>query len=737
MTQSEIKEIYLTSCKLLENRQLKEALEKLQSFSHSILVWQLSDKIKDLQENYRLMLNYSFEGVKDPQQNKLYASLIASSYKILEDVNEEILCRDSHDYVFSQKRYFPYTKTITTTELITELESGQTNAGLSELVEQSLNTPGKRKEYAIQNEKLSEQLFKILWLTGHYSDEENNLIKKTLDSEITSLSDKCLAVSALMLSLLRCFNEEKLLILIDCCTHKEDAVSQRALVALLPILAHYDSRLKYFPAVRNRLVVLFDSGLIIQHIKHIILQFARTNETERISKKLQEEILPEMMKVAPKLREKIDLENLMKSDDPDEKNPEWQDILEDSGIADKLKEFSDLQMEGSDVYMSTFSMLKNYPFFQEVCNWFRPFDSNQSDIYELFEGDGKSFLMAMMTNGYMCNSDRYSFCLSLMQMPSSQRDMMRKAFTVESEHIDEMQKEEAILSQTKKAENISNSYIQDLYRFFKLFPHKEDFENPFDYSLEYQKSWFFNLIGFDYEEIRQIGEYYFSKDFYKQALELFEKIENETSKTLDLCQKVGYCYQKLGDFSSALQHYQQAEIILPNQKWTIRKIAYCYRMLKDYENALEYYLRVEEMSPDNLTILTQIGNCFLNNNQYDEALAYYFKVEYVTTNNVKMWRAIAWSSFLAGKLEQATKFLEKAIEEKEDWTDYLNLGHISFVNGNKKEAILNYKKAIELNLNDLGFFLETFNRDSVYLKERGIDEIEISIVLDYLRYLVE
>ena len=32
-----------------------------------------------------------------------------------------------------------------------------------------------------------------------------------------------------------------------------------------------------------------------------------------------------------------------------DKNPEWQEILEQSGIADKLKELNDLQLEGADV----------------------------------------------------------------------------------------------------------------------------------------------------------------------------------------------------------------------------------------------------------------------------------------------------------------------------------------------------------------------------------------------------
>ena len=737
MTLSEIKSTYLLICQLLENKQLKEALQKLQNFAAPLLIWEKTEDIHQLEANYRTMLNYSFEGIKDPEQDKLYNSLITKAYKIAEEIKEEFLVRNSNDFVFSQKRYLPYTYKNTSSDLINELESAPANINLSVLVEESLNSPGKRKEYAIHNETLSNQLFKTLWLKSNYSFEETNLIEKVVNSTVVSSNDKCLAISALTLSLMRFFNEKELLLLIEYCTHNDDSVAQRALVGLLPILAHYDKRLPHYPAIKNRLVMLFDNNTIKKHVKLILLQYARTNETEKISKKLKEEILPEMMKVAPKLKDKIDLDSLMKNDDPDEKNPEWQEILENSGIADKLKEFSDLQLEGSDVYMSTFAMLKNYPFFNEIYNWFKPFDATQSDIYELFEKENPSLLTAMLNNGYMCNSDRYSFCLSLMQMPIAQRETMSRAFKMEADQMKEIQQDDEILAKTKRTEIISNAYIQDLYRFYNLFPSKNDFEKPFQYSLQFHNCWFFTLIHFNNEEITQIAEYFFSKDFYGEALELFLAIEKQTEKTHDLYQKIGYCYQKTSDYKLALSNYLQAEIISPNQKWTIRKIAYVYKMLKDYKNALTYYLKAEEMQPDNQSIQTQIGNCYLNLLQYEEALAYYFKVEYASPENVKIWRAIAWTSFLSNKIEQAKKFLNKAIQSKEEWTDYLHLGHIAFIQKNKKEAISNYQKAFVLTENDLTTFIELFNQDYPYLIEKGIDAMDIAILMDYLRYSVE
>lgn len=77
---------------------------------------------------------------------------------------------------------------------------------------------------------------------------------------------------------------------------------------------------------------------------------------------MNEELLPEMMKLGPSLYKKIRQEDLMNDINALEENPEWQEMLDKSGITDKLKELTDLQMEGADVFMSTFSHLKSFPF---------------------------------------------------------------------------------------------------------------------------------------------------------------------------------------------------------------------------------------------------------------------------------------------------------------------------------------------------------------------------------------
>ena len=105
----------------------------------------------------------------------------------------------------------------------------------------------------------------------------------------------------------------------------------------------------------------------------------------------------------------------------------------------------ELQMEGADVYMSTFSQLKQFPFFRQMSHWFYPFDRQFPDIVTIF-GDNEekrmSLLDIILNSDSFCNSDKYSFCFSLIQMPESQRELMihqmNEQSSVSQEQLDEV-----------------------------------------------------------------------------------------------------------------------------------------------------------------------------------------------------------------------------------------------------------------------------------------------------------
>jgi tetratricopeptide (TPR) repeat protein len=193
----------------------------------------------------------------------------------------------------------------------------------------------------------------------------------------------------------------------------------------------------------------------------------------------------------------------------------------------------------------------------------------------------------------------------------------------------------------------------------------------------------------------------------------------------------------MGDFETALDAYLKAELYGVNQLWNFNKIALCYRNLKNPVRALEYYEAAEKIDPENLGNQLNIGNCLLELEKYEEALKCYFKVEYLTPGNKKVWRPIAWCSFLTGKKDQAEKYFLKLLGDEPNKHDFINMGHVQWSLGNRRAALDYYRKSISKNGFSEAEFLEVFEEDQIHLLNQGVDKDDIPIMLDQLRYFLE
>lgn len=729
MNAAQIHATYKSISHFLVLGQVKNAFDKIKVLVNELQIGEYSDRLVDLQQNYNYLLHYYITGTEDPQRKSVYNKLIAKIFVLNSELREELILRISSNYEYTQKRYYPHTKRHhTTTDLFNALNYYHNQTALLKDKEdiQLLELKRLRSNY----ELLIPEFFGLFWLSTVIGSQEKVIFNQVMSPDYPGWIEKTVLVSALTLNLWRMFDESKLMLLFDACLIDDQRVKQRALVGLCFVMAKYNRFLPFFPSIRNRLVLLADDHHIVDNFQNIIIQIIATVETEKITKKMQEEILPEVMKISPLLKDKMDADSLLNTEEWGEENPEWQEILEQSGVSDKLKELSELQLEGADVYMSTFSLLKNFPFFQEFTNWFLPFDTQNSAVDELFKTDDRTLITAFVNNNVMCNSDKYSFCLSILQMPESQRGMLKQSFKMEAEQLDEMSKDEAILTPNITSKNISRLYIQDLFRFFKLNPQHGDFADMFSFSLLMHRSYLFEILSTNSDFKVSIAEYYFSKNHYSEALELFEKIQHETTPTAALYQKIGYLYQRTQQFPQALEAYLKSDLIQTNDLWTVRKIALCYRLTGDFEKALEYYHQADYLKPDQLNILMQIGHCYVELGKFKDALNVYYKLDAIGGDNIKVWRAISWCSFISGNIQQAEYYVKKLLENEPNAHDYLNAGHVSWCGHKLTEAIEFYRLSLGLQQNSWELFLEAFNEDRSFLIANGIDADEIPLLLD-------
>jgi tetratricopeptide (TPR) repeat protein len=600
--------------------------------------------------------------------------------------------------------------------------------------------PDPESEISKKHKQLIKNIFNHLWLTDYYGEAEDSLIDIILNSGKFRWYESSIFVTAITLSLFRTWQPEKLLNLVRIYESGEEQVMERALSGLILNLHYYNGRVMLYPDISSRIIKLSKRPAFREHCRIIVLQIIRSRETEKLSRKLHDEILPQVAKLQPRIEERLDLDNILPKDINEEKNPDWSEMFSDSEeIFKTMEELTRLQMEGADVYMSAFANLKHFDFFKDFQNWFVPFYPDHEAVDEIFRdeilGPGTNEMAeAMYKTPFICNSDKYSLILNLKYLPSAQKSMMLKVFRMELEGLQQLEEDDLVADPNKKFRTNVTQYLQDIYRFFKLSPYRKEFEDIFTGKLDIYNSEFFRLTCNAAEAEAGLADYFFSKDFYDDALDLFMKQLKEKPDDAQLYEKIGYCLQESTDFEEALKYYKLAELI-DRKLWTIKKIGFCLRRLGRNDEALEYYLQAGDIEPDNMHTAIITGHCYLDLKEYELALKHYFRIEYTDPGNIKILRPIAYCYFALGRFDESEKYYERLSAGKLNAHDLINMGHLALCRGRKKEAINYYRQSIMTGEITRDKFMTIFAEDRNLLILLGVNKDDLPILLDYLLFI--
>lgn len=720
----------------LANRQLKDAFDLFRRLVANIQDWNISDKLSALETNYKYLLHYKFEGFDDPDRESIYRGILRSLYEYTDDASDELLTIVSPNVFYGKLRINVSRRSLALSEIQEQLMDLMESIPLVELLESGEIRRSQERELAVKRERLGTELFDLIFISSRSSELDLSEYKNFLQNQLVSEREKCLFISALTLNLFHRFDATKMSLLINACKDESICVKTRATVGLVIVLQMYDDRWNLYEELKYQLDSLSEDEAFKKSVFTVIKQLIQSRETEKISRKMTDEIIPEMMKLSSLAGKKLNMQDLTGGTDFAEKNPEWKKELEDSGLANKLQEYSNLQMEGADVFHSTFANLKNFSFFREMSNWFLPFDITYSELQTFSnESDDLSGLLrtAVLSSGHMCDSDKYSFAFSLLQIPSGQRQMMLNRFGEESQQIKELQKDALALNPTINEEIASNQYVQDLYRFFKLYSARSNFFDIFNLKLNfYEIESIFPIIS-DQSSMLKIANYCFDKNYLKEALFIYQKLVSKGKNDSSIWQKIAYCKQILEDMDGALDAYLKAELMDPQNSWILKKIAQVYKLRKNSELSLAYYQQALLLKPDDLNIELNIGHCYLELGDYEKALNSYFRVEVLETSSTKAWRPIAWTAFLLRKFDVSRNYYKQILAENPNMHDYLNAAHVELCSGNMKLAIDLYSSSLKLS-SGFNQFFDIFEEDKKELLKADVNSSLFPFLFDELKY---
>ena len=735
MNEKTINEQYAYIHTLLENKRLKEALMQLESLLWQCPDWGLRTRLEQLQTSHKYMLDYMRQGANDPERWNLYLKMIADAWSIA-DQSQLLMLDNASSRYYHEIRRTPVSPELANygiKAILHILESFNDDLAVSGLLsDKNMDAVLKRHEDTLKF------MFVRTWANSEWTAQDEEDAQAMLTSELLPGDDLCLFVSAVTMSLMECFDLRKITWMLDAYHHTNVNVNQRALVGVMIIFYIYRNRLTIYPELINRVVLMDEDLEFRNNAVRIYRQMLLCQETEKIDKKMREEIIPEMLKNVSSMKNmRFGLDE--NDEENDDKNPDWADAFERSGLGEKLREMNELQLEGADVYMSTFSALKSYPFFREVHNWFYPFSKQQSDVLKSLKkagNQGDSLLDLILQSGFFSNSDKYSLFFTIHQLPQMQQDMMLSQLSEQQvAEVAELSNAETLKQLNERPGTVSNQYLHDLYRFFKLSVRRQEFRDIFKEKLDlHLVPGLDHLLYWEYE-LLPIADFYISKERWDEAIELFEEILETSGKfeeeNAEYYQKFGYALQKRKRYAEAIQAYLKADLLKPDNIWNNRHLATCYRLNRDYQAALIYYKKVEEAAPDDANATFYIGNCLAEMGQHEEALNYFFKLDFIENNSVRAWRGIGWCSFINRKYEQAMKYYEKIIARKPLAIDYMNAGHVAWVMGDIQKAAAFYGKAITV-CGNREQFLDMFHKDKGSLLKQGIREEDMPLMLDLI-----
>lgn len=728
MKEKEIRKFQSDVALSISRGELHDAFAAMRSFSEGGLTWEITTEIDRLEGNYRAMLSYLSTGADDPERDQVYASIVAEARSIAEVLARHALIAEGSSLYFSTLRRLSARPGQSPATAVAALraELRRLDADISSIAD-------SRRSVAAEN--LAIELFDRLWTTHPLTAEDVAAVRDFVLEPGLPEPPRALAVAALSLGALEYYDDRRaealLRIYIDA---DSDVVALRALIGFCVFAFRYRLR----PMSRRLADVLAaakDSPRWTSDLKIAAIEFMRTRDTARISDRLSNDIIPTLTKLAPEIKDKFS-DGFDPAEIAEGGNPEWNDLLGRDGLGDKLREMTEIQAEGGDVYMTTFRALKYFPFFREAANWFLPFSTGHSEVASAdnFEGTASTQLARLP---FLCDSDKFSVMMAMAAAPTGHRDTIFSAMENQASQMHDMLSELEKADEATRRVAVVNSYLRDMYRFYNLFRRKADFFNPFANGIDLMS--IDSLAGGfdDTDTLSVIAEFNLKHGFWAEAAQIFKKIDAAEAPDAERAQKIGYCLEMTGNFAGALSFYEEADMLGSSSAWLLGRLARTYRALGEARRAIGVYRRLEELNPDDARTALALGNTLVEARRPDEAEPLFHKALYLDTASKAARRGLAWTQLLNGKLDAAAANYDALIADNPSAEDYLNAGHAARARRQMRDAINYYILSIQTSGKTPTDLAADLVADAAELTAAGIEVADDTLILEAIRYATD
>jgi len=196
---------------------------------------------------------------------------------------------------------------------------------------------------------------------------------------------------------------------------------------------------------------------------------------------------------------------------------------------------------------------------------------------------------------------------------------------------------------------------------------------------------------------------------YEQASSVhsFEAAKQRCSSLLSVGQLKMEAYNALGDLQrtsgelvKAIEYYQQAIALSPENLDAISGMAKSYQELGQYEQADNLFRRVIQIEPGYWRNYVDLGDFFFYIGNYKSAAEQFERVVLMRPDNAPAFNSLGAAYYLDFQLEKATQAWTRSLEIEPSGENYSNLGTALFFSHHFEDATKNYLHAIKLKPQD-------------------------------------
>ena len=570
-------------------------------------------RYEDVKNDYRLMQDAMMRGLRDDKIDEVYADIMRKVYGAgLDVLIEEKVKRYSS---FAYARVSAQQTEAHPDAVRTALEAYVQDMAMMAF-EPENTRKAKMEKLTADHHAYMKQLFNALLVAPMWNDRRAADFADLLLSPTIDRDDALLLVSAVMLATMNVNDPYKWDMLAEVYVRATDKVlKMRALVGWVLSLPYDPRGPRLFPFVQERIKAMLADKTTLKQMLDMQMQMLFCCNADADNEEIQRNIMPTLIKNTNLQMTRLGI--VEKEDDP------MKDIMDPNAaerdmeeMERKYRKMMDMQKQGSDIYFGGFSKMKTFPFFNDLCNWFAPFNAAHPALGAARERlAGSTFLNNLMENGPFCDSDKYSFALAIAQimdrMPDNVKEMLNSDATFGPTVSKDEQEDPAY---------ICRSYLQSLYRFFRLYRSKRDFLNPF--ILDELEDNDGNALFLSYkllacpemeENAVALCGFLLKRKMMRELMSMaicFKSSQNpRLVRFLALVPMTDGKWQEAYDLFASVPEDQHTEE-------SLRGMAHCCMSLKRFGEAVAIYRRLLAMHPDSFSYQLNLAVCLMSSDAF-------------------------------------------------------------------------------------------------------------------------